>query len=236
MTTAAHPIPGFRFRYRRGAEDFADRHFTDPEVRIEDAAVYLDVDPRTLRDALAHTGGGWREMLRTRRIERGAQLLVTTNYLIADVARLAGYESASAFAKVFREERALSPAQWRRAHKGPGRAGGATGAFARTESPKRPGIHGGWEAVVGVRMDEAFARIGDRRRMAIAAGGRLGTSIAALTDEMEKPRRLRDERAVWQGWTRRFAEWVEQDGSRDGRGLETWSPEWIELLERGRRR
>jgi AraC-like DNA-binding protein len=194
VSTAELKIPGYRFRLLREAEDFAERHFTDPDLSLDDAAVYLDVDTRTLREALAATGPGWRQMLRARRVNRGAELLAQWSYLIADVARLSGYTSASAFAKVFRQEKEFSPAAYRRAHKGPSRAGGATGAWARRQSTVRPGVKGGSEAVEAVRTREAHERLTDRSMMEHFEPW-TGVSTSELAQELTHPRRLGDERA-----------------------------------------
>lgn len=231
VSTAELKIPGYRHRLRREAEDFADRHFTDPELSLDDAAVYLDVNTRTLREALATTGLRWREMLRSRRVNRGAELLAGSGYLIVDVARLSGYRSASAFAKAFRQEKEFSPAAYRRAHRGPSRAGGATGAWARRVSSVRPGVKGGSDAVEGVRLREAQERINDRSMME-RFNPWAHASVAELAREVHHPRRPRDERERWRGWTERLFKWVEENDPGPVSGPPDGSAKWFDQFRR----
>jgi hypothetical protein len=114
---------------------------------------------------------------------------------------------------MFMETYRLTPSEYRRAKNGPARAGGATGAFARKKSTVRPGIASGWDAVTQQAMDEAAARIEDRHLMEFF-NPLLRITIEQWARELDRPRRLRDERDRWRGWRKRFDEWVQENENR----------------------
>jgi AraC-like DNA-binding protein len=206
-------IPGYRHSHLRRVREYAERHFTDPKVSIEDAAVYLDLDPRTLRRSLSELGTSWRAILRELRAQRAVELLASTRFKIDHVARLSGHNSAPAFAAMFRQVSHLSPSEYRRAKKGPARAGGATGAFASKTSPRRPGLSGGWDAIDQQMNDEALARIEDRNLLDHFDPLR-STTIEEIAQEAMRPRRLREEPDHWHERHRRLAEWVQENEPR----------------------
>ena len=117
-----------------------------------------------------------------------------------------GYASASAFAKVFREEYKSSPSEYRRGKKGPARAGGATGAFARSESTWRPGIDSGWWAIWQQKMDEARVRIEDRNWLERFGDNR--SAFAGLQEEVKNPRHLRHDPQHWHERHQALAKWI----------------------------
>jgi hypothetical protein len=122
---------------------------------------------------------------------RAVMLLETTKFMIDHVARLSGYDSAPAFAATFRRKYSLTPSECRRAKRGPARAGGATGAFSKSDSPTRPGVGGGIDAVHGQMTHEAQMRIEDRNVLENFGPGR-GAGIAEIAEETFNPQRLRD--------------------------------------------
>lgn len=113
--------------------EYAERHFTDPELTLEDPAAFLGVTSRTLRSALSANMTSWSGIVIGLRMARARELLrtpKTSKYLISQIARLCGYSSESAFSKAFRaQNNGMGPAQYRRGITGLARAGGATGAF-----------------------------------------------------------------------------------------------------------
>jgi AraC-like DNA-binding protein len=219
MLTMPKPAPSpAQEAHHAAAVHYARRHFTDPDLTAADAAIFFNISERTQRESLSACGTSWREIVHGLRLERAAELLSTTKFEVWAVARLSGYKSAPALAVAFKQRHRSSPAQFRRGHGGPQRAGGPTGAFYRpteraramkagNESPRRDGWSAGDRAVLEQRVEEARERIADRRVLAEARTGAM--SIDELTDEMEGPQHLRDDPA---GWRRRRAEldaWVE---------------------------
>jgi AraC-like DNA-binding protein len=193
------------------ARDFAERHFTDPDVTIADAAAYAGVHPRTLARSLSACGTSWHPLLHELRVARAKQLLETTRYPIDDVARLSGYSSRSAFARAFGQAAGLKPSEYRRAKKGPARAGGATGAFAKRKRPVRPGMTAGFDAVMAQQTHEAQERVADRHEL---ERGYPGASIAEIAAEVTSPRRMREDPAYWREGRREFERWVEENNAR----------------------
>jgi AraC-like DNA-binding protein len=192
------------------AKEFAGDHFTDPRVTIEDAAAYAGVNVRTLTRSLAIHGTQWGEIVRQLRLERALTLLEDTKYLIDDVARLSGYRSRSAFARAVEDATTLTPSEYRRAKKGPARAGGATGAFAKQKKPKRPGKAAGLDAVMDQQRKEAEQRVSTRNFLE-RFDDRF--SIEEVVEEIYSPRRLRDEPQHWKERRRAFDAWVEENDS-----------------------
>jgi AraC-like DNA-binding protein len=191
-------IPGYRHKHVRIVEVYAQRHFTDPVVSLEDAAVFYGLNERTLRRSLEYCGTRWRAILRELRCARAAELLERTAFKIDYVARLSGYSSTAAFGTVFRERYKSTPSQYRRGKKGPARAGGVTGAFARRARGSSPTADGWW-AVWSRERDEARERIDDRRHL--LALEPLGNGLLDHWDEIERecehPRHLREEATYW---------------------------------------
>lgn len=196
--------------HHRLARDFAERHFSDPHLTIDDAAAYAGVHPRTLVRSLAACGTSWHPMVHALRLAHAKQLLQSTRYPIDDVARLSGYRSRSAFARAFAQATGLKPSEYRRAKKGPARAGGATGAFARGKRPVRPGMAAGSEAVMAQETHEAHHRVADRHEL---ERGFPGASIAEIAEEVVSPRRMREDPAYWRERRREFDRWVEENNA-----------------------
>lgn len=194
------------------ARDFAQRHFTDPKVSIADAAAYAGVHQRTLTRSLGACGTSWRAIVHELRLERAKALLEAEKYPIDDIARLAGYSSRSAFARTVKQATSLTPSEYRRAKKGPARAGGATGAFAKKKRPTRPGIASGFDAVMGQLTREAQERIDDRHEL--ERGGVGMSSVEEIAEEVVSPRRMREQPAYWRVRRRVFEEWVEENNRR----------------------
>ncbi len=190
------------------AQEYARRHFSDPELSIADAAAYAGVHRRTLARSLAVRHTSWRTMLHELRRDRAKELLETTIYPINDVARLCGYNSRSAFARMFEQATSLKPSEYRRAKKGPARTGAPTGAFAGSKEPTRPGLNAGFDAVMAQRTQEAHSRIADRREL---EGGRREASVVEIADEDLSPRRLRDDPAYWRQRRKESDRWAEAE-------------------------
>ena len=201
------------------AREFAARHFTDPDLSLGEAAVYVDVHERTLRDALVASGTSWRELLRDLRLARARELLRTTTYRVDDIARLSGYASAPAFAKVFREAYSASPSEYRAGQRGPRRAGRPTGAAAR-KSRRAAGSpdygaasvvpSAGEQAVLRQMFDEAAERLSDRAWLEVFYP-RSDCSFEEMAEEQANPRRLTDDPGYWKERHRLLQAWIDEN-------------------------
>lgn len=52
-----------------------------------------------------------------KRMQKGAKLLLKTNWKVIEVASAVGYENQGKFAKVFTKEYGMTPLEYRRSHK-----------------------------------------------------------------------------------------------------------------------
>lgn len=98
------------------AKRYIDQRYADAGLGLADVARAAGVSPshlcRAFRERFGTTPGRY---LREVRINRACQLLLTTDApALEEVARRVGYANANYFGKVFRAERGVSPAAWRR--------------------------------------------------------------------------------------------------------------------------
>ncbi len=164
----------------------AERHFTDPAMKAQDAAILRGISARVMRESLSACGTSWREITSTLRMARAEKLLGETTYEVWAVARLCGYDSPPAFANAFAKcHNGCSPARWRVKKGGPARAGGPTGAFYKPASraqalkdgeeppsARRSSMTAGEHAIRDCEVDEAQARIDDWRDPPLRMGRR----------------------------------------------------------------
>jgi hypothetical protein len=122
---------------------------------------------------------------------------------------LSGYDSLSSFARAFQQAVGAKPSEYRRGKKGPARAGGATGAYAkRQRRPSyRPGVNEGLGAIWKQEFAEAEARLADRRALEQFERIDVKFSFIETVEEMRRPRRLRDDPAYWRERRRLFEKW-----------------------------
>ena len=169
-----------------------ERH-SDPTLRISDAALHFGVDERTIRRDLRRVGTTWERLLVTARMETAKRLLISTKLTIRVVARRSGYDSPTSFTAAFGRYADLSPVQWRLAHGGPKRAGGATGAARQAATRARARRQG--STPPSMRRDpddhgaEMQAEIADARTR-IRLDGRQAFSLEELAAEVYGPRGL----------------------------------------------
>lgn len=94
------------------------RHATQP-IGVEDIVGGLPISRRALELRFRKAvGRGPHAELQRARLLRAQQLLVQTDLPIPQVAEASGYSSGSYLAQVFQRRVAMSPAQYRRAHRG----------------------------------------------------------------------------------------------------------------------
>lgn len=220
------PLPDFRKVHLGLVRAYADRHFTDPDVRLEDVAIFHDLSERTLRESLRVNRTSWRDELLARRLDRGEQLLKETTFRIAEVARLSGYRSAPAFAKVFQERFRLTPRQFRRGAGGRARAGGPTGASflagrrARGEKVavgrKGTGLTPGQRAIEDQKLAETEQRLSDMDGLGERTHRRY--DLEELLGRRHE--RLRDRPDYWRSQRRDFEAWVEENDRPVGQPVE----------------
>jgi len=169
--------------------------YSDPGVSVRDVACSIGVSERQVRRVLDAGLTSFREELLKRRMEQAAELLVGSTFLISKVARLAGYESAPAFAAAFKRYYGVPPVEWRVSCGGPRRAGGPTGAFykpaerararrrGRRSPYRRTALTAGDDAVLLAKIDEARARLAAREN---GAGRPRAFSLGELAAETFK--------------------------------------------------
>jgi len=100
---------------RQLADELIARHYREP-LTVAMLARRLGTSPRVLQRAYAQTGRTTvAEQLRAARLQAGAELLAEQSIAVADVGRLVGFRSASAFAAAFARRFGLAPAAYRTA-------------------------------------------------------------------------------------------------------------------------
>jgi AraC-like DNA-binding protein len=93
---------------------FVEDHLGDP-INRETVARALAVHPNHLsRLASRHAGRPFKDLLRDLRLRRAVELLVGTDLALGRVAEACGYGSVDHFIKVFRREKRLTPARFRK--------------------------------------------------------------------------------------------------------------------------
>ena len=93
-------------------KEILERRLEDSEVSIEDLAADMNLSRVQLyRKVKAYTGSSPVELLRTARLRRGYQLLLTTDKSVSEVAYQVGFTAPSYFTKCFKEEYGQLPGE-----------------------------------------------------------------------------------------------------------------------------
>jgi AraC family transcriptional regulator of adaptative response / methylphosphotriester-DNA alkyltransferase methyltransferase len=96
-----------------------EAHYPDPTLSLDDVARAIATSSRQLQRVFAElAGSAFREELAAMRMQHGAELLLTTELPVAEVARRVGYRQAAQFAKAFRRQHGVSPSVLRRSRQG----------------------------------------------------------------------------------------------------------------------
>jgi AraC family transcriptional regulator, regulatory protein of adaptative response / methylphosphotriester-DNA alkyltransferase methyltransferase len=91
------------------------RH-SDPTLCLDDVAREIATSSRQLQRVFSELAGrAFRDELAAVRMQHGAELLLTTDLPVAEIARRVGYRQAAQFAKAFRRHHGVSPSGLRRA-------------------------------------------------------------------------------------------------------------------------
>ena len=105
-TTASHFIARFK--------EVVEARLEDSELSVEDLAADMNLSRVQLyRKVKSVTGATPVELLRTARLKRAYQLLVTTDKSISEVAYQVGFTAPSYFTKCFKEEYGQLPGDLR---------------------------------------------------------------------------------------------------------------------------
>lgn len=85
------------------------------ELSVEDLAAEMNLSRVQLyRKVKAITGSSPVELLRTARLNRGHQLLLTTDKTVSEVAYAVGFSAPAYFTKCFKEEFGMVPGEVRK--------------------------------------------------------------------------------------------------------------------------
>src|SRR4051794_11424666 len=85
------------------ARTYTRRHFTDPDLELDDVAAAVGAPRRTVQRCLQECGGvGFRTFLIRLRMELAKQLLADTDLRVREIAARCAYMQAAQFAKTFR--------------------------------------------------------------------------------------------------------------------------------------
>ena len=95
--------------------EVVERRMTDSELSVEDLADDMNLSRVQLyRKVKALTGSSPVELLRTARLNRGYQLLLTTDKTVSEVAYAVGFSAPAYFTKCFKDEFGMVPGDVRR--------------------------------------------------------------------------------------------------------------------------
>lgn len=103
-------VPAFITHFREAVE----ARLADSDISVEDLAADMNMSRVQLyRKVKAITGSSPVELLRTARLKRGYQLLLTTDKSVSEVAYDVGFSAPSYFTKCFKEEYGMLPGEVR---------------------------------------------------------------------------------------------------------------------------
>jgi AraC family transcriptional regulator of adaptative response / methylphosphotriester-DNA alkyltransferase methyltransferase len=96
-----------------------DARHPEPTLGLDDVAHEIATSSRQLQRVFSElAGSAFRDELAAMRMQHGAELLLTTELPVAEVARRVGYRQAAQFAKAFRRHHGVSPSGLRRSRLG----------------------------------------------------------------------------------------------------------------------
>ena len=107
--------PGRRGALLAEATLVMEQRHEDPALCLDDVAHAIATSSRQLQRVFGElAGSAFREELAAIRMQHGAELLLTTDLPVAEIARRVGYRQAAQFAKAFRRHHGESPSGLRR--------------------------------------------------------------------------------------------------------------------------
>ena len=98
-------------------KEVVEARLTDSDISVEDLAADMNLSRVQLyRKVKAVTGSSPVELLRTARLNRAYQLLLTTDKSVSEVAYIVGFTAPSYFTKCFKEEYGFVPGDVKKVH------------------------------------------------------------------------------------------------------------------------
>jgi anti-anti-sigma factor len=108
--------PGRRATLLAEATVAMERRHAEPELGLDDVAREIATSSRQLQRVFSElAGSAFRDELAEVRMQHGAELLLTTDLPVSEIAHRVGYKQAAQFAKAFRRHHGISPSGLRRA-------------------------------------------------------------------------------------------------------------------------
>ena len=102
---------GFLSHFR----EIVEARLSDSDLSVDDLAAYMNLSRVQLyRKVKAVSGSSPVELLRTARLNRAYQLLLTTDKSVSEVAYAVGFTAPSYFTKCFKEEYGMVPGDVRK--------------------------------------------------------------------------------------------------------------------------
>jgi AraC family transcriptional regulator of adaptative response / methylphosphotriester-DNA alkyltransferase methyltransferase len=108
--------PGRRATLLADATVAMERRHAEPALGLDDVAREIATSSRQLQRVFSElAGSAFRDELAEVRMQHGAELLLTTDLPVSEIAHRVGYRQAAQFAKAFRRHHGISPSGLRRA-------------------------------------------------------------------------------------------------------------------------
>jgi len=115
LGAAAMPMSSAQERFLKRAREIIDQNIGDAEFTVESLAHEIGMSKaQLLRKVRAVTGAAPRDLIRTHRLQRAAELLTAGYGNVTEVANAVGMENLSTFAKRFREQYGIAPSKYPR--------------------------------------------------------------------------------------------------------------------------
>ncbi|TKI54330.1 helix-turn-helix domain-containing protein [Brevibacillus antibioticus] len=111
LLDAAHtPIDESRVDVVEQAIRYIEGRYTDPALRLEEVARYIDRSPSYFSTLLAQKqGSSFRQILTSLRVKEARRLLLETSMSVQEVAERCGFINANYFSKIFKEKTGTTP-------------------------------------------------------------------------------------------------------------------------------
>lgn len=104
-------------KLRKKLLSYVDVNFNNQNLCLTSAADYLEtsiyVVSRLFKEA---TGKGFKEYITDKRLDYARELLHSTNYSVAEISAMAGFENTAYFSSLFKGKFGLPPVQYRKKH------------------------------------------------------------------------------------------------------------------------
>ena len=93
---------------------FMEANFSNPDLKLEDVARYVDRNPSYFSHLLiTKTGSSFTDMMTGIRMKEAKRLLMESSKPIKEISMLTGYQNANYFSRIFKEFVGMSPREFR---------------------------------------------------------------------------------------------------------------------------